>query len=234
MTQEYLGAIIIPALNEENHIEASLLCLQPLRSHWLLILVDGGSKDTTTTIAKHYVDELLVTVAGRAEQQNEGALIARQRLGVKGILVFLHADTRLPDTFSEVMTAFQRVGRDWGRFDVRLSGTDNRLRLVEFLINFRSRHTSIATGDQVLFFRARMFWQLGGFPMLALMEDIEISKLAKRLSPPFCPRDRVVTSSRKWERQGVWKTILLMWVCRAAYFFGVQASTIHRWYYGTR
>ena len=231
VTDDYLGAIVIPTLNEAQTIEENLKRLQSLRHHWLLILVDGGSNDGTCQIATPYVDEIALCQQGRARQQNEGALRARQHLGIQNIVVFLHTDTRLPEAFSNVMKAFLVSGSQWGRFDVRLSGERKSLRLIEMFMNFRSRYTGIATGDQTLFFKAESFWQLGGFPMLALMEDIEISKRAKRLSAPFCVKEKVITSSRKWEQHGIWKTVGLMWFCRAAFFFGVRAQTIHRWYY---
>lgn len=208
--------------------------LQWLRSEWLLIVVDGGSRDDTMRHARPLADIVAQTKLGRAGQQNEGALIARQHLGISGTLVFLHADTRLPETFNQDMDDFQQSGKPWGRFDVALSGTGLNLRVVEFMMNHRSRLTGIATGDQTLFFSADFFWRLQCFPMQPLMEDVEMSKRAKRHSRPFCIRHRVLTSSRKWEREGVLRTILLMWLCRGAYFFGVRSATIHRWYYGNR
>lgn len=227
------GAIIIPAYQESKNITAVLKRLQWLRQDWLLIVVDGGSRDDTVRHAKPLCDVVTVTRKGRSSQQNEGALIARQQLGIAGILIFLHADSRLPETFKQDMDSFEKSGKSWGRFDVALSGTGLNLRMVEFMMNHRSRLTGIATGDQALFFRAEFFWQRQGFPMQPLMEDVEMSRRAKQHSQPFCITNRVLTSSRKWEKEGVWRTIVLMWLCRGAYFLGVNTQTIHRWYYGT-
>lgn len=226
------GAIIIPTYNEATNIQNALDRLQALRKGWLVIVSDGGSIDNTLTLAKPGCDVIVQAALGRASQQNEGALKAREILGLNGILVFLHADTRLPHDFEAVMSKFLHTGRQWGRFDVRLSGNARVFRLIEFMINQRSRLSGIATGDQTLFFRSEFFWQLNGFPMLPLMEDVEISKRAKGFAKPFCAMEQVVTSSRKWEKEGVLKTITLMWWCRFAYFIGVRAQTIHRWYYG--
>ncbi|MDX1693357.1 MAG: TIGR04283 family arsenosugar biosynthesis glycosyltransferase [Ketobacteraceae bacterium] len=228
------GAIIIPTYQESRNITAVLKRLQWLRNQWLLIVVDGGSRDDTVRHARPLCDIVTTSTRGRASQQNEGAFIARQTLGINGVLVFLHADCRLPDTFKQVMTDFQRSGKPWGRFDVALSGTGFNLRLIEFLMNHRSRLTGIATGDQALFFQAAFFWELAAFPMQPLMEDVAISARARARAKPFCAYDRVLVSSRKWEQEGVWRTVFLMWFCRAAYFFGVRTERIHQWYYGSR
>ena len=129
------------------------------------------------------------------------------------------------------MASFAGSGKSWGRFDVKLSGEQSSLRLIESMMNRRSRLTGIATGDQVMFFRAHTFKSLKGFPTMPLMEDVEMSRRAKRHSAPYCPTEQVVTSSRKWEQEGIWKTVVLMWCCRTAYFFGISANRIHRWYY---
>ncbi len=228
------GAIIIPAYQESKNITGVLKRLQWLRADWLLIVVDGGSQDDTVRHARPLCDLVTLAKRGRASQQNEGAFLARQRLGMEGVLVFLHADTRLPETFNQDMETFQESGRPWGRFDVALSGTGFNLRLVEYAMNLRSRLSGIATGDQTMFFKAAFFWQLQGFPMQPLMEDVAMSIRAKRISRPFCLTSRVLTSSRKWENEGVWRTVVLMWFCRAAYFFGARSESIHRWYYGKR
>ena len=222
---------MVPTFNEESTIRETLRNLQPLRGRWLVVVSDGGSTDHTRLLAKPLADVVIESEKGRANQLNAGATKAKRLMGEEGVLVFLHADTQLPESFEQVMAEFVRSGKDWGRFDVNLSGVQPTLRLIEWMMNHRSRLTGIATGDQAMFFRTQAFTQLGGFPSMPLMEDVEMSRLAKRTSWPHCPTDRVVTSSRKWEREGVIKTMVLMWFYRAAYFLGVSANQIHRWYY---
>ena len=149
------------------------------------------------------------------------------------ILLFLHADTRLPREFCRVIdTDFRQSGRAWGHYDVTLSHPAIAYRVIAFFMNLRSRFSAISTGDQAMFMTRRAFDEAGGFPEIALMEDIAMSKILKSLSPPFCSRQKVVTSSRKWECAGVLKTILLMWRLRLAFFLGADPEHLHRVYYG--
>ena len=126
---------------------------------------------------------------------------------------------------------FLDSGKQWGRFDVRLSGTHRLFRVIEFFMNWRSRITGIATGDQAIFVKREAFDEVGGFPRLALMEDVSISKRLKKISRPFCSRLMVVSSSRKWEEKGIVSTILLMWRIRLAFFFGAHPDRLARIYY---
>lgn len=229
--QRYRGAIVIPVLNEAEQLRILLPQLQHLKAEWLLVVVDGGSRDETATIANKHAHYCLSSTKGRAPQQNAGARHLRPLLDASALLVFLHADTRLPEHFSQAMHSFQESSSGWGRFDLRLSGSQPCFRVIERLINWRSRLTGIATGDQALFFKLDFFFHLQGFPQQPLMEDIEICLRAKKQSRPFYSSAKVTTSSRKWEREGILRTIVLMWCCRAAYFFGVSAERIHDWYY---
>ncbi len=220
-------SIIVPTLNEAARLDHALKDLAAgieRFSDCEIIVCDGGSGDATLDIARRHPVLLLETDRGRARQMNAGA---ERALGEW--LVFLHADTRLP---ADWMRAIESCEAEWGRFDVRLSGRHPLLRLVESMMNLRSRLSGIATGDQVLFFRRDFFARLGGYPDIPLMEDIAISKQAKRLSPPACLRQRVVTSSRRWEKQGILRTILLMWRLRLAYWLGADPKRLHRIYYG--
>lgn len=226
------GAIIIPTLNEASTIGQTLERLQLLTSRWLIIVSDGGSTDGTLKQLTAYNCIVVSAPKGRASQMNEGALKARELLGTNGLLVFLHADTLLPDEFEQLMTNSLVAGQQWGYFELRLSGPQRSLRLIESMINRKSRLTKVGTGDQVMFFRSDFFWQLFGFPMLPLMEDVEMSRRAKALALPSIISEPVITSSRKWEQEGIWKTVLLMWMCRLAFYCGVRAATIHKWYYG--
>lgn len=221
-------SIVIPALNDAAVLSATLPLLQPLRrAGHEVVLVDGGSCDGTPEIAGAFVDAVLSARRGRASQMNTGAAIAHG-----DVLLFLHADTRLPNDVTErVCTAMGSPAVVWGRFDVRLSSRQWWARVIEFAMNLRSRVSGIATGDQAMFVRRRTFLRLGGFPDLPLMEDIAISRRLKRLARPLCLRARVTTSSRRWESQGWLRTVLLMWWLRLAYALGVSPATLARAYY---
>ncbi|WLQ15002.1 TIGR04283 family arsenosugar biosynthesis glycosyltransferase [Hahella aquimaris] len=221
-------SVIIPTLNEAESISAFLRVLQPLReAGWELILSDGGSRDETVSLAEPRVDKIIVSTPGRAAQMNNGAESASGE-----VLLFLHADTQLPQDAVAQLTAFVASNADWGRFDVRLSGRRFMFRVVETLINLRSRITSVATGDQAIFIRKAAFQRLGGYARIPLMEDVEICKRLRRQSKPYCIRARVITSSRRWEVHGVWKTIFLMWRLRFEYWLGVAPDKLFRRYYG--
>jgi rSAM/selenodomain-associated transferase 2 len=146
------------------------------------------------------------------------------------VLLFLHADTVLPDDALAAVGKAIAVGADWGRFDVRIVGSARMLRVVAALMNLRSRLSGIATGDQAIFVRRDVFLAVGGFPDQPLMEDIEISKRLLRRSRPACLRSRVQTSGRRWESRGVWRTIFLMWRLRFAYWRGTPAEVLARAY----
>ena len=169
---------------------------------------------------------VISSARGRAIQMNAGAAIARG-----DVLLFLHADTRLPPNADElILEGLTQSQRAWGRFDVTIEGSHPLLPLVAALMNARSRLTGIATGDQALFVTRDAFNAAGGFPEIALMEDIELSRRLKRISPPLSLRARVTTSGRRWERRGVVRTILLMWRLRLAHFFGTSPESLARRY----
>ncbi len=215
-------AIIIPVLNEAPAIRAQLETLQALRGKGaILVLVDGGSNDDTTGQARALVDQIVDSARGRAVQMNAGA-----RSNSAEVLLFLHADTTLPDCAHDRLREAIASGALWGRFDVRIDGAHPLLRVVERLMNWRSRLTGIATGDQAIFVRRDLFERLGGFPELPLMEDIALSTTLKRIAAPACLRERVITSGRRWERHGVLRTILLMWRLRAEFFFGADPEKL--------
>ena len=216
-------SVVIPALNEAPQIAATLEPLQPLRTqgHEVLV-VDGGSSDGTPERALLLCDRVLSAPRGRARQMNAGAGAARGE-----VLWFLHADTRASaPAMDALLAALERAQTAWGRYDVRLSGAHPLLRLVETLMNLRSRWTGIATGDQGIFVRRRLFERVGGFPDIPLMEDIALSRRLKQEAAPVCLRERLVTSSRRWEQRGVARTILLMWRLRLAYWLGVSPERL--------
>lgn len=216
----------MPVLNEEGGIERSLAMLQAWRRAGAeLVVVDGGSTDRTRALAAPLCDRLIAAPRGRAAQMNAGAAASSGRL-----LLFLHADTSLPRAARDLLEDCARGPETWGRFDVHLDGRHRFLPVIAALMNWRSRVTEVATGDQAIFVTRALFERCGGFPALPLMEDIALSKRLRRLQPPRCLRARVTTSGRRWEQGGVLRTVLLMWGLRLAYFVGVDAGRLARWY----
>ncbi|MEW7980092.1 MAG: TIGR04283 family arsenosugar biosynthesis glycosyltransferase [Candidatus Sedimenticola endophacoides] len=220
-------SVVIPCLDEGAVIERLLRSLQPMRDlGHELILVDGGSRDGSVERAGPWVDHLLKSPPGRARQMNAGARAAQG-----DIFWFLHADSTLCcDPLESILDALIGEERCWGRFDVRLSGGSPLLRLVSFMMNWRSRLSGIATGDQGIFVRRHAFFSAGGFPDIQLMEDVAISRNLKRLARPCCLRQRLGASGRRWERDGVVRTVLHMWRLRLAYALGADPSALARRY----
>ena len=214
-------SIIIPALNEAEALRLLLPALQSVE----VIVADGGSQDETPSVVTEFGAQLIKSERGRARQMNTGAANASGE-----ILLFLHADSQLPtDAFQLVEEAISH-GKLWGRFDLRLSGKQWLLRVVEHTINWRSCLSGIATGDQAIFLRRETFESLGGYAEIPLMEDVELSKRLKRLAAPCCIHQPLVTSSRRWEHHGILRTIVLMWRMRLAYFFGVSPQSLAEHY----
>ena len=214
-------SIVIPVLNEAANVRPLLQRLAPMRDRGAeLIVVDGGSEDDTAALAAGHADLVLASERGRAVQMHAGALAA-SRDG----LLFLHADTVLPpDADMRINQAL--ATHAWGRFDVLLDGAHPFYRVIAAMMNLRSRVTSIATGDQAMFMRRAFYFQAGGYPPLALMEDIAFCKRARRLARPACLREHVVTSARRWEKNGIARTVLLMWRLRLAYFMGADPDVL--------
>lgn len=213
----------MPCLNEGEVILDTLQALQPLRKRGCeVIVVDGGSSDGTAMLARRWSDRVLRAPGGRARQMNAGAA------GAKGeILCFLHADTRLPENADGlIIDSLARNRGSWGRFDVNISGTHRLLPVVAWLMNHRSRLTGIATGDQALFVTRSLFEAAGRFPEITLMEDIAISRRLKKYSRPICITHRLTTSGRRWEQHGPWRTVLLMWRLRLAYWLGADPDKL--------
>lgn len=210
-------SIIIPALNEQDCIEQCLQALQPLREKGHEVIVaDGGSQDNTVKLSVQWADRVIQARRGRARQMNAGAGLARG-----DVLLFLHADTLLPDNaVTAIGVALHSGNHHWGRFNIKLSGSHWLLRLIETMMNCRSRLTGIATGDQAMFVRRNTFIACSGYPDIPLMEDIGLSKRLKGYGSPACLRPQVISSSRRWEQHGMLATIVLMWRLRLAYFLG--------------
>jgi rSAM/selenodomain-associated transferase 2 len=213
-------SVVVPVLDEAARIRDALQALAPLRARGHeVILVDGGSSDGTAEVAAGLCDRVVNASRGRALQMNAGA-----RAATGDMLLFLHADTRLP-AGAEILVFGAPI---WGRFDVRIEGRHPLLKVVAWAMNLRSRLTGIATGDQAIFVRRAAF---PGFPEIALLEDVAFSAMMKRRARPACLRAKVLTSGRRWESRGVLRTIFLMWRLRLMYFFGARPDDLARLYH---
>lgn len=223
-----LISIIIPVLNEAKCLDQTLKNLlqrQWVEEHCEIIVSDGGSDDGSLEIASRHRCQLIRGNAGRARQMNAASRNARGEL-----LLFLHADSVLPDDFGEQIVSAQ----DWGFFRLHLNADALAYRVIETAINLRTRFSKVAGGDQCLFFRRQFFEAMGAYPSIPLMEDIAISKKARQLAAPLIIESAVTSSSRRWQQQGIVKTVLLMWALRLAFWLGVNPTRLHRIYYPQR
>ncbi len=212
-------SIIVPMLNEATGIAEALRALRDLDAE--LVAVDGGSSDKTVDCATPHVDLLLEAARGRARQMNAGAAAAHG-----DILLFLHADTILPPAADKIIKQSLANGALWGRFDVEISGNSAWFPVIATMMNWRSRLTDIATGDQAIFVKRSAFEQIGCFPDQPLMEDIVLSQRLKQLGRPVCLRQKVVTAGRRWEKHGIMRTILTMWRLRLRFFCGADPQQL--------
>jgi rSAM/selenodomain-associated transferase 2 len=226
----YRFSIIVPVLHESNRINSLIEHLYTLEGdqHYEIIVADGSAtKDTINAIK----DENVISITapkGRAIQMNTGASIAKGE-----ILIFLHADTTLPSNallrIGEILRNKQYVG---GAFDLKIDSASMFLRYMSFTANIRSRFTRIPYGDQVLFMRKEYFHRIGGFKEIPLMEDVELMKrIKKRGGAVYILKEKVITSARKWEREGFIRTWLKNHLIRFLYFLGVDTNTLAKLYY---
>jgi rSAM/selenodomain-associated transferase 2 len=216
-------SIVVPLLNEAKTLPALLEHLLNFKRRGCeILLVDGGSEDGSVALALLAEFSVIHCTPGRARQMNQGAALA-----TGDMLIFLHADTRLPPNAYELIAQAMALGKyHWGRFDVVIEGQSPLLKLVALMMNLRSSLSSIATGDQAIFIRRSTFFHIGGFPEQPLMEDIELCKRLKQDFPPVRITTRVITSGRRWDERGVWRTIFLMWKLRWDYWRGVPVEKI--------
>jgi rSAM/selenodomain-associated transferase 2 len=218
-------SVIIPALNEESSISAAIESIIPLQPHEIIV-VDGDSTDRTVAICRELGICVLSSPRGRARQMNLGAQHA-----TGDALLFLHADTQLPcSALDDIRRALADPRIVGGRFDVRLDGKHWMLKLIGVMISLRSRVSKVATGDQGIFVRRAVFAELGGYPDLPLMEDVALARALRRRGSVALLRSRVVTSARRWEAEGVWRTIFKMWWLKALYLLGVSPLRLKRYY----
>jgi len=214
-------SIIIPALNEEDSIKPLLQQLQKIREQGHeVIVVDGGSADKTVSLSELLADKVIASSAGRAIQMNKGASGSKN-----DILWFLHADSLIPeDAIKHIQQALNN--KPWGRFNIHLSGKNIVFRIIGSMMNLRSCLTGMVTGDQGIFIDKLLFNKTGGFPNIPLMEDIAMSKNLNKISRPACVKVKLITSGRRWEKNGILSTVFLMWKLRFLFWIGVSADKI--------
>ena len=223
-------ALVIPVLNEVKSLMQSIERFKALNDEHIVVFCDGGSEDETCALLQKNALSCCHSLQGRALQMNTGAATCEA-----DILLFIHADTELSLSDVELIKkTMQDESMAGGRFDIRLSGDKFAFRIIEFMINIRSRMTGISTGDQCQFVRRSVFEEMGGFPEQALMEDVEFSKRLKQYGKIACLRNKVVTSSRRWEKHGIMKTIMLMWKLRFLYLLGTPPKKLAEIYRNVR
>ncbi|MEH2382205.1 MAG: TIGR04283 family arsenosugar biosynthesis glycosyltransferase [Nostoc sp.] len=218
-------SIIIPTLNEAGNIKEAIATTQPSKDIEIIV-VDAGSEDGTLEIAQLLGIKVISSSPGRAVQMNAGALAASG-----DILLFLHADTRLPTGFDNMIrTALQQPGTVAGAFNLRIDASVLSLRWVEWGVNARSHFCQMPYGDQAIFLTKAVFQQIGGFPELPIMEDFELIRRLKGIGYIVIIPTPVVTSARRWLQKGVFKTTLLNQIVIIAYLLGISPQRICRWY----
>lgn len=222
--QRDLLSVIVPTLNEAHQLEATL---QPVlgRSDCEILVADGGSSDGTVALAERLGCRVVCANRGRGRQMNAGAALARGET-----LLFLHADTRLPEHFRAEIDALLSMHVIGGAFRLQIDAPGRPLRWVEWGANLRSRILQLPYGDQALFLRAEDFYRLGGFQNWPMMEDFEFSRRLKRFGRIKLVRSAVSTSGRRWQRMGVLRTTIINQLCVLLYLCGVSPQRLAQLY----
>jgi len=217
-------SIVIPVLNEAEKIVSHLKKIRENIANISVevIVVDGGSVDNTQVLASPYAEKIIASEKGRAKQMNAGASVASG-----DYLLFLHIDTVLPSS----AFSFLQKECQWGFYRILLSGKAWPFRVIEKMMTWRSSLSRIATGDQCIFVRRELFNAMNGYASISLMEDVDLCKRLRKIAKPLVIKNPVITSSRRWEENGICKTIWLMWYLRLQYFFGVSPEVLVDKYY---
>ncbi len=219
-------SFVIPTLNEEAGIAQLLAQLRVRFPLAQLLVVDGGSRDSTRDLARPLCDKVIECEPGRALQMNRGTEQASGEY-----VFFLHADS-FPGVDESRLQLYLATKPAWGFCRVSLEGSELAFRVISYFISLRSRMTRVATGDQMLFIQRALLQRAGGFDEIPLMEDVALSKRLRKLAPPLWITEPVKTSSRRWREAGVLRTVLQMWALRLAYFIGVSPQHLWHYYYG--
>jgi rSAM/selenodomain-associated transferase 2 len=220
-----LISIIIPTLNEAGNIKEAITSSQ-FSTNVEIIVVDGGSQDETLLIAKSLNVKVIISPPGRANQMNAGAMAASGK-----ILLFLHADTRLPTNFEQMIrTTLAKPRIVAGAFALQINAPNWGLRLVEFGVKWRSHLWQMPYGDQAIFLTKEVFGQVGNFPEMPIMEDFEMMRKLKTLGKIYLLPTPVITSPRRWLKKGIIQTTIFNQIIIIAYLLGVSPNRIRHWY----
>lgn len=219
-------SVIIPVLNEAQGIGACLASLLPWGDRLEIIVVDGGSQDDTLAEVGRFPVQLLSAPAGRAVQMNHGAAIA-----TGDYLLFLHSDTQLPPSFiDDIALILNQKEAIAGAFPLKIDDPHISLRWIETLVQWRSQLFSLPYGDQAIFLRTQDFQQLGGYKPLPIMEDYELMQRLKSHGKIVLASHPVTTSSRRWQKLGVWRTTWINQLMIIGYHLNIDPQTLRAWY----
>ncbi len=219
-------SVIIPVLNDAEALDLALSSTQDCAGVERIV-VDGGSSDESAEVAQSRGAKILHSFPGRARQMNTGAEVAEGTF-----LVFLHADTRLPEGFGHhIRRILTQSGVAAGAFQLQIDASSARWRFIEKTANWRSRYLQMPYGDQAIFLRTELFREMGGFPDLPIMEDFQLIHRLQGEGRIVIAPAAVVTSARRWEKLGALRTTLINQLMILGFYFGFEPSRLARWYH---